>query len=184
MRATRFFLLLGLLCLSVLAPKAAQAGNYRYPKALPALVLTLPDAWQVSTQETGTERLAVWSSPQDENYLVTLMSLPADTTPAIRDATLTDAARTAAAGAGLTDIQVSAVTEEKINEGLRTFAVVHASGKHNGTDVIYVYAAFKLAENGHYYVLGEAGPDASLLAHKEEFQKAANSIQPVVAATP
>ena len=183
MRAIRFFLP-GLLCLSLLAPTAAPAADYRYPRALPALVLTLPDAWQVPAQETGTERLAVWSSPQDENYLVTLMSLPADTTPASRDAILAAAARTAAAAAGLTDIRVSAVTEERINEGLRTFAMVHASGKHNGADVIYVYAAFKLDENGRYYVLGEAGPDASLLAHKEEFQKVANSIQPVGAGTP
>ena len=181
---TRFLLLASLLGLPVFAPGAAQAGDYRYPKTLPALVITLPDAWQVAAQETGTERLAVWSSPQDENYLVTLMSLPAGTTPAIRDATLTEAAKAAVAAAGLTDIRVSAVHEEKIKEGLRTFAVIHATGKHNGTDVIYVYAAFKLDENGHYYVLGEAGPEASLLAHKEEFQTVANSIQPVGAGTP
>ena len=128
----------------------------------------------------GPAELIVWTTPGDANFVVSLMTLPAATKPEDRDTLLTKSARAAAESAKLTDVTVSGVSEEKIAKGTRTFAMVRANGKMGkGNSATVVYGAFTLADDGPYYLLGEAGPNASLLAHKEEFQKLANSIKPV-----
>ena len=174
-----FPLATGLLCLLTLAPRAARAGDYKYPQLLPVLVLTVPAGWKVAPVP-GPADLIVCTTPGDANFVVSLMTLPTATAPADRDELLTKSARAAAESAKLTDVTVSSVSEEKMGQGSRTFAMVRANGKMGkGSNATVVYGAFKLTDDGPYYLLGEAGPNASLLAHKDEFQKLANSIQPI-----
>ena len=174
-----FLLATGLLCLSTFAPRTAQAGDYKYPELLPVLVFAVPAGWKVAPVR-GPADLIVCTTPGDANFVVSLMTLPTATAPADRDALLTKSARAAAESAKLTDVTVSSVSEEKIGQGSRTFAMVRANGKMGkGSNATGVYGAFTLTDGGPYYLLGEAGPNASLLAHKEEFQKLANSIQPI-----
>ena len=175
-----FFLVAGWVCLFALR---ASAGEYKYPATLPALTINLPDRWKIS-EVPGAGRLIVCTGPTDANFVVSLMTLPVNTTLEQRDGILTRAARGAAESAKLTDVTVSAVSEEKINGGERTFAIVRATGKLKGSAATVFYGAFTLNEGGNYYLLGEAGPNASVQAHKEEFERAANSIQPYELATP
>ena len=177
MRASSRCLPALLVALCVISPFfGLHADEYRYPKARPALVVNLPEGW--TTKEIpGLSQLLTCTTAADLNYAITFTALPPHTDTATRDTLLADAARSAAAGASLTDITVSKVSEEKLAQGLRSFAMVHATGKRDGAEITVVYGAFLLEGAGRYFVLGEAGPNASLLAHKEEFQKVANSIQ-------
>ncbi len=172
LRAVALFLLL------VLAAPSARAKEFRYPKAAPVLLVTLPDGWRVSEQD-GPAQLLLCSPPDDNTYIISVMSLPTVGSKSDLKEILGRITRAGATGSGMTAITVSDATEGPLGAGSRVFTKVTASGKHDEEDSAYTYYAFPLPGTGRYYAVGAAGLQVMIDAHRAEFEAVARSIEPL-----
>lgn len=178
-RLTRQAAIIGALCWLATMPLTVRAGVYSYPKDDPAFNVSLPDGWTLTERPGPAQILLCTPEGGDANYIISLIRVPNVNNKVDLATILARISQAGAAGAGLSDVTVSAATETTIGPGARIFTKVTATGKHEGSEGAYTYYAFNLVPGGKYYAVGVAGLQVFIDAHRTEFETVALSIRPL-----